>query len=178
MPPKPWPRAYRVRLDHLVGAWRQVEATQQQLREHEQQQAAAAGADTSITLRRATLLPRAGPLRQLRLLLTRSWRQVGRVWGGGVAAVVKGKTHGASALFPLLFGCLVYPVCGLNPSPIRFAKFLGIITLESFTAQALGLAVGSMAPTTEAAMAIGPAVMLVWIVFGGYYVNAVGAGRG
>ncbi|KAG2484422.1 hypothetical protein HYH03_016836, partial [Edaphochlamys debaryana] len=52
------------------------------------------------------------------------------------------------------------------------ARFLGIITLESFTSQALGLAVGSVAPTTEAAMAIGPAVMLVWIVFGGYYVNA------
>ncbi len=31
---------------------------------------------------------------------------------------------------------------------------------------------GAVAPSTEAAMAIGPAVMLVWIVFGGYYVNA------
>lgn len=48
----------------------------------------------------------------------------------------------------------------------------GILTLESFTAQALGLAVGSFAPSTEAALAIGPAVMVVWIVFGGYYANA------
>lgn len=47
-----------------------------------------------------------------------------------------------------------------------------ILTLESFTAQALGLTVGSFAPSTEAALAIGPAVMVVWIVFGGYYVNA------
>ncbi|GLI61524.1 hypothetical protein VaNZ11_003905, partial [Volvox africanus] len=76
------------------------------------------------------------------------------------------------ALFPALFGALVYPTCGLHPSLARFAKFLGILTLESFASQALGLAVSSVAPTTEAAVAIGPAVMLVWIVFGGYYVNA------
>ena len=40
----------------------------------------------------------------------------------------------------------------------RFGKFLGILTLESFAASALGLAVGSIAPSTEAALAMGPAV--------------------
>lgn len=54
----------------------------------------------------------------------------------------------------------------------RFAKFLGILTLESFTAAALGLSVGAAAPNTDAAVAIGPAVMLVWIIFGGFYCNA------
>ena len=49
----------------------------------------------------------------------------------------------------------------------RFASFLGILTLESFTSASLGLAVGSVAPSTEAAVAIGPAVMVVFIVFGG-----------
>ncbi len=43
--------------------------------------------------------------------------------------------------------------------------------------KALGLAVGAFAPSTEAALAIGPAVMLVWIVFGGYYANAGARGR-
>eukprot|EP00197_Chlamydomonas_leiostraca_P006364 CAMPEP_0202866206 /NCGR_PEP_ID=MMETSP1391-20130828/7260_1 /ASSEMBLY_ACC=CAM_ASM_000867 /TAXON_ID=1034604 /ORGANISM="Chlamydomonas leiostraca, Strain SAG 11-49" /LENGTH=699 /DNA_ID=CAMNT_0049546135 /DNA_START=95 /DNA_END=2194 /DNA_ORIENTATION=- len=81
------------------------------------------------------------------------------------------------AVFPLLFGCVVYPLTGLNPDPRRFLRFLGIITLESFTSSALGLAVGSVAPTTEAAIALGPAVMLVWIVFGGYYVNAANVPR-
>ncbi|MEW5320304.1 MAG: hypothetical protein WDW38_011386 [Sanguina aurantia] len=76
------------------------------------------------------------------------------------------------ALFPLLFGCCVYPLTGLNPSAGRFAKFLATITLESFTSAALGLAVGAIAPSTEAALAIGPAVMVVFIVFGGSYVNA------
>jgi hypothetical protein len=53
----------------------------------------------------------------------------------------------------------------------RFAKFCGIVTVESFAASAMGLTVGAMAPTTEAAMALGPSLMTVFIVFGGYYVN-------
>ena len=64
------------------------------------------------------------------------------------------------AVFPLLFGAITYPLCGLNPRPARVLKFLGILTLESFTSSALGLAVGAMAPSTEAASAIGPAVMV------------------
>jgi hypothetical protein len=48
---------------------------------------------------------------------------------------------------------------------------LGILVLESFTSSALGLAVGAAAPSTEAALAIGPAVILVSIVFGGLFVN-------
>mmetsp|Transcript_19242 Transcript_19242/g.58081 ORF Transcript_19242/g.58081 Transcript_19242/m.58081 type:complete len:689 (-) Transcript_19242:421-2487(-) len=76
------------------------------------------------------------------------------------------------AMFPLLFGVVVYPLTGLNPNPSRFAKFLGILTLESFTSSALGLAVGSIAPSTEAALAMGPAIMVIFIVFGGVYVNA------
>ncbi|KAL4432817.1 hypothetical protein ABPG77_008143 [Micractinium sp. CCAP 211/92] len=75
------------------------------------------------------------------------------------------------ALFPALFACLVYPATGLNPTPRRFASFLGLLTLEAMSAQALGLAVGAAAPSTEAALAIGPAVILVSIVFGGLFVN-------
>lgn len=75
------------------------------------------------------------------------------------------------ALFPALFACIVYPATGLNPKPRRFASFLGLLTLEAMSAQALGLAVGAAAPSTEAALAIGPAVILVSIVFGGLFVN-------
>jgi ABC-type multidrug transport system permease subunit len=75
------------------------------------------------------------------------------------------------AIFPALFGAVVYPATGLNPRLSRFMRFLGILTAESFSAQALGLAVGAAAPSTEAALAIGPAVILVSIVFGGLFVN-------
>eukprot|EP00270_Netrium_digitus_P009741 TRINITY_DN2981_c0_g1_i1.p1 TRINITY_DN2981_c0_g1~~TRINITY_DN2981_c0_g1_i1.p1 ORF type:complete len:753 (-),score=269.12 TRINITY_DN2981_c0_g1_i1:256-2514(-) len=77
-----------------------------------------------------------------------------------------------SALFPLGFGILVYPMTGLNKSLRRFGQFLGLLTMESFTAAAMGLTVGCIAPSTEAAMALGPSIMTVFIVFGGYYVNA------
>lgn len=82
-----------------------------------------------------------------------------------------------SALFPLLFGAAVYPAAGLNSAPGRFAKFLATLTLESFSSTALGLAVGAAAPTANAALALGPAVMVVFIVFGGVYVNAASVPR-
>ncbi|XP_010916334.1 ABC transporter G family member 7 [Elaeis guineensis] len=74
--------------------------------------------------------------------------------------------------FPLMFGTILYPMARLHPTLSRFAKFCGIVTMESFAASAMGLTVGAMVPTTEAAMAVGPSLMTVFIVFGGYYVNA------
>ncbi|GAB2280006.1 ABC transporter G member 7 [Dionaea muscipula] len=77
-----------------------------------------------------------------------------------------------SAAFPLMFGAILYPMARLNSSLSRFGKFCGIVTVESFAASAMGLTIGAMVPTTEAAMAVGPSLMTVFIVFGGYYVNA------
>ncbi|KAJ8770285.1 hypothetical protein K2173_012755 [Erythroxylum novogranatense] len=76
------------------------------------------------------------------------------------------------AAFPLMFGAVLYPMARLHPSLSRFGKFCGIVTAESFAASAMGLTVGAMVPSTEAAMAVGPSLMTVFIVFGGYYVNA------
>ncbi|XP_062170767.1 ABC transporter G family member 7 isoform X2 [Alnus glutinosa] len=76
------------------------------------------------------------------------------------------------AAFPLMFGAVLYPMARLHPTLSRFGKFCGIVTVESFTASAMGLTVGAMVPTTEAAMAVGPSLMTVFLVFGGYYVNA------
>ncbi|WOL02861.1 ABC transporter G family member 7 [Canna indica] len=76
------------------------------------------------------------------------------------------------AAFPLIFGTILYPMARLHPTFSRFAKFCGIMTVESFAASAMGLTVGAMVPSTEAAMAVGPSFMTVFIVFGGYYVNA------
>ncbi|KAK9866000.1 hypothetical protein WJX84_002019 [Apatococcus fuscideae] len=75
------------------------------------------------------------------------------------------------AMFPLLFGSIVYPAAGLHQRASRFLRFMGLLTLESFVSSSLGLAVGAVAPSTEAALAMGPAVILIFVVFGGYYVN-------
>ncbi|GJP49320.1 hypothetical protein CLOM_g8545 [Closterium sp. NIES-68] len=77
-----------------------------------------------------------------------------------------------TAFFPALFSMVCYPMTGLHRTVPRFLKFLGATTVESFTSSAMGLTVGCIAPTTEAAMALGPSIMTVFIVFGGYYVNA------
>jgi len=94
----------------------------------------------------------------------------------------------AGAFFPLCFGAVVFPMAGLNsgtdlgakknlPFPSflttpRFLKFAATIVVESFASSAMGLAVSAFAPSTEAAVAMGPAVMVMFIVFGGYYVNS------
>ncbi|CAN6478096.1 unnamed protein product [Victoria cruziana] len=79
------------------------------------------------------------------------------------------------AAFPLIFGTILYPMARLHPSLSRFGKFCGLVTVESFAASAMGLTVGAMVPTTEAAMALGPSLMTVFIVFGGYYINTENA---
>ena len=88
----------------------------------------------------------------------------------------------AGAFFPLCFGAVVYPMAGLNTGhnkgkkvfflTEKFARFAATIVVESFASSAMGLAVSAVAPSTEAAIAMGPAVMVMFIVFGGYYVNA------
>eukprot|EP01018_Ginkgo_biloba_P027291 Gb_33901 [translate_table: standard] len=76
------------------------------------------------------------------------------------------------AAFPLMFGAILYPMARLHPSLLKFGKFSSIVTVESFSASAMGLTVGAMVPTSEAAMALGPSLMTIFIVFGGYYVNS------
>jgi ABC-type multidrug transport system permease subunit len=53
----------------------------------------------------------------------------------------------------------------------KFASFAASNVVESASSTAMGMAVGAVAPSTEAALVIGPAVMLVFIVFGGLYTN-------
>uniref|UniRef100_M8CIY1 ABC transporter G family member 7 n=1 Tax=Aegilops tauschii TaxID=37682 RepID=M8CIY1_AEGTA len=150
---------------------------------------------------KSTRKQRRGWWRQFRLLFKRAWMQVAAINTAmaaltktvGVfpkerAIVDRERAKGSYALgpylsskllaeipigaaFPLIFGSILYPMAKLHPTISRFAKFCGIVTVESFAASAMGLTVGAIAPTTEAAMALGPSLMTVFIVFGGYYVN-------
>ena len=74
-----------------------------------------------------------------------------------------------SALPSLVFGSILYPAAGLKFSIKRFLTFISVLTAESFAATSLGLFVGSISPSTEVALAIGPALMVVFIIFGGQY---------
>ncbi len=75
-----------------------------------------------------------------------------------------------SAFFPCFAGTLMYKLCGLNPAPGRLLKFLSILTIESFASSSLGMLVGSYASNVDSAIATAPAVMVIFIVFGGLYV--------
>ena len=60
------------------------------------------------------------------------------------------------------------------PPPVQLAKFATFAAsnvAETLSSNALGMAIGSVAPSTEAALVLGPAIMLVFIVFGGQYTN-------
>jgi len=76
-----------------------------------------------------------------------------------------------AAVFPLVFSALLYPLSGLHPRTDRFLSFMGLIALESFVSSAFGLWIGSLTSSYEAAVAVAPAVMVIFIVFGGYYIN-------
>lgn len=71
----------------------------------------------------------------------------------------------------LLFGCIVYWIVGLNPSAAAFFKFVCILIIEGLAAQGLGVAVSAGARNEKVALAIAPAVTVVLILFGGFYVN-------
>lgn len=49
--------------------------------------------------------------------------------------------------------------------------FAGSNILETLSSTGLGMAVGAAAPSTDAALVLGPAIMLVFVVFGGLYTN-------
>ena len=66
---------------------------------------------------------------------------------------------------------ILYWAVGLNDNPDRFGMFLLIIILESLAALGLGLIVSSIAPTIEAANALGPPIVIVLLLFGGFYIN-------
>ncbi|KAK1864939.1 hypothetical protein I4F81_007475 [Pyropia yezoensis] len=78
-----------------------------------------------------------------------------------------------STAFPLLFSAIVYPMAGLAAGWRKVATFASVITLESFTAASIGLTMGALAPSTEAALAAGPASFVLFIVFGGQFVTRV-----
>jgi len=98
-------------------------------------------------------------------------RSVGAYGVGSYLAAKIAAELPTSALYPALFGALVYPSCGLSPGLGRLVTFLGVITLESFTASAYGMTISALLPSGPAAVSVGPALMVPHIVFGGLFIN-------
>ena len=66
---------------------------------------------------------------------------------------------------------MVYWSVKLNSDPLRFLIFLGILVLETFCAVALGFAISAASPTAGVASALGPPILIVFILFGGIFLS-------
>jgi ABC-type multidrug transport system permease subunit len=60
---------------------------------------------------------------------------------------------------------------GLNPKPERFFIFLVILLEIGFAAIGLGMMIASAAPNEKVATAAAPIVVVLMILFGGFYIN-------
>jgi hypothetical protein len=54
---------------------------------------------------------------------------------------------------------------------VKFLTFAGNNVLNALGSTAMGMTVGAAAPSTEAALVLGPALTLIFVVFGGLYTN-------
>lgn len=75
-----------------------------------------------------------------------------------------------SSFFPCLFGSIMYKLCGLNSAPGKLWNFLVILVAESMASASFGMSIGSLVPSVDAGVAISPAAIVVFIVFGGLYI--------
>ena len=66
-----------------------------------------------------------------------------------------------------LFGGILYPLAKLGKTMKKFKTFLGLTALNSVAASALGLLVGAVAPSTDAALALFPPIIVLMIIFNG-----------
>ena len=74
---------------------------------------------------------------------------------------------------PSVFAAIVYWIVGLNPDPYAFLMFVFLTVLISLSAVGIGSFVGSCAPSIDAANAMAPLIMVLMILFGGFYINCM-----
>lgn len=72
---------------------------------------------------------------------------------------------------PIFFGCVVYWIVGFNPAPDRFLSFLTLLLLTGLAAVGLGMFLASVFKNPDVARDISPIVVVLMILFGGFYVN-------
>ena len=69
----------------------------------------------------------------------------------------------------LVYSCIVYWLVGLRPA--GFGYFILIVMFEAIVAISLGLGISAAAPSVEFANAFGPILMIIGILFGGFYID-------
>ena len=75
-------------------------------------------------------------------------------------------------IVPIVFASIVYWIVGLNPDVVAFGIFVLLTVIVAIAAVGLGFLIGAMAPNIDAAQAMTPLLMVLMILFGGFYINA------
>lgn len=86
-----------------------------------------------------------------------------------------GKTIAELPLFlltPVLFTSIVYPMVGLLPGFDHFLLAVAIVTLIANTATSFGYMISCASKTTSMALALGPPIIIPFLLFGGFFLNA------
>eukprot|EP00179_Madagascaria_erythrocladioides_P008346 CAMPEP_0198309828 /NCGR_PEP_ID=MMETSP1450-20131203/2080_1 /TAXON_ID=753684 ORGANISM="Madagascaria erythrocladiodes, Strain CCMP3234" /NCGR_SAMPLE_ID=MMETSP1450 /ASSEMBLY_ACC=CAM_ASM_001115 /LENGTH=853 /DNA_ID=CAMNT_0044012607 /DNA_START=34 /DNA_END=2591 /DNA_ORIENTATION=+ len=76
------------------------------------------------------------------------------------------------SLIPIIFGVIVYYIVGLSPGLDRFAWFLLVLYVTTFTTESLGLCLGAVSPNTDVALGLSPLVLIIFLLFSGFYINS------
>lgn len=67
---------------------------------------------------------------------------------------------------------MIYWSTGLHPAADRYFIFCAIIILTTLNATSLGVLISAVSPTSQVASAIGPPVLIIFLLYGGFYINA------
>lgn len=73
---------------------------------------------------------------------------------------------------PFIFTVICYFMVGLRPDADKFFTFVALILLVNFTSQSLGLMIAAWAPNFQAANAISPLIIVIFMLFGGLFLNS------
>jgi len=75
-------------------------------------------------------------------------------------------------IFPIIFSSISYWMIGFRPDPQRFVMFCVTLITEVFTTSSLFVLVGSVAPNQQIAQVIAPISLILFMLFGGFYLNS------
>jgi ABC-2 type transporter len=66
-----------------------------------------------------------------------------------------------------LFGVIVYRLTGLSRQPGKFSRFLLVMGGHGLLSEAMGLLIGAVSPSSDVALALFPAVIVLNVIFDG-----------
>lgn len=73
-------------------------------------------------------------------------------------------------VYNALFAAIIYPLSNLQKG--RFKQFVGMTTLHTLCGEALGLIIGAISPSTDSALTLLPAVIVLNLIFDGRNISA------